>query len=740
MEIEEKLNPSNLSVAISSVAPRADAIASDDELDKKYLRREQKKSFARREREERWDLIKPLVDGPDAVLLFDPQLRQEAVAKRALVVATLPDQLRRLKRKIQDWLNQYWAGGSTRGALTPFTSTCGARGKEKQSARKLGRRNRPTRSGKRGNEGFIVTDYDKDIIRYSWRNYYTRGTTERKACRLMWREFYSTWLTDDYGRLRNVLLRPEDRPTPAQFHYWGQKQSPDQAAWRKQLAATAALRIDRALTGSANDGIVNIGQRGSIDSTSIDMDLVSTLCRLDRIGSAYRILVIDAMYGYIAGFYLGLLPPSAETVKLAILHAMTPKGAWLKWLGLDHHDIANWIPIHFQSFIADNTDARADRVFVALDDIGSGSLHIPVARSDLNSPVEVGHHRLHRSVDHNLLGTTFGQMQTERGDVSAPDRARHTIIEAIRETARGVYAENTTPLDIEPTEEMREELIANGIPITRASLTALRIRQGRMARSLMNIDEARAHMMPITRGTFTKHGVLLLRPDTGNCRKFIKSVRYLSKHPVILNKFREAANQRKSRDIKMYDDEFRYDPYNLTEIHFRHPHTGEMIALSGISADRELLGDCSYADILLRQDRYDLERPENLDAQERIRSNLELEQEATKRKAEAEYAAELDALDKPPSKAALVANKSENRQREKNLFPLGMPTPAFDVTDSDDQPDQEDNEVGNAGSPNPIQAAEGPRPRPSSPARKPITTSKPSPLSIFSQVVINQLH
>lgn len=740
-EIKAQLDPKNPRLAATQVRPRADATATSAELDAKYRRPGQKQSYPRRERRRRWRTILPLIRNGNEPLLRDQQLRMEMIDARARILLgnkVTHASLKRRKREIQDLLNQYWAGGGTRGALTPFTGACGGRGNPKTPKQKLGRQNRETRSGIPGAEGFIVTNEDRDVIQLCWRNNYVNKRTEAQACRKMWREFYSLLETDDSGRTHAKLRPATERPTSAQFRYWGQKQSPNQSSRLKQLSASVARMMDRAMLGTANEGIYAVGQRGAIDSTSPDINFVSTLCRVDRIGPAYRILVVDVLHGYIPGFYLGLDAPSAETVRLAILHAMTPKGPWLKWLGLDDQELANWIPIHFTSFIADNTDARCEKVFVSLDSIGSGSLHVPVARSDLNSPVEVAHHTIHRLVDHNLHGTTRGKPRKERGEESADDRARHTILEAIRETARAIYVHNTMPLDLEPTSEMRRELLVKGLPITRASLTALAIRQGRVARAPIDTDEARIHLMPTTRGTFTRKGVVLLRPDAGQKRKFIKSVAYQSTHKTMLAKFREASLHRGGRDIEKFDDNFRYDPYDPTAIYFRDPNSGELIELKGVTKDRELFDECVYADIIDRQDCFDLERPAVLDARDQIISDMELQQEISKATAVDEYQADLADLGTRPSKTKLRANKTANREREAALYDHGMPTPLTEE-------DSEDAVVNNNSSVPPDtpiaeQTEQGPAHPLADTPSIPQTPTKPPVRSIFSQLAAQRVH
>lgn len=105
-------------------------------------------------------------------------------------------------------------------------------------------------------------------------------------------------------------------PTKTQFKYWGRLRSPGHEVWKKQFSPRALARIDRVLFGSANESIVKIGQRGAIDSTTTDQELVSVINRLNRIGQAHRVLIVDGKYKYIPGFYMGLDAPGSLPVQL----------------------------------------------------------------------------------------------------------------------------------------------------------------------------------------------------------------------------------------------------------------------------------------------------------------------------------------------------------------------------------------------------------------------------------------
>ncbi|SBT11150.1 conserved hypothetical protein [Candidatus Propionivibrio aalborgensis] len=656
--------------------PRPDVQATPEELDNKYLRRGQEQSTPRKERAERFELIKPLVkllDPEDVDLLLDPQIRAEKINQRARELATSPTDVKRLRRRITDTLNQYWAEGSVSGSVTPYTSRCGGRGKEKkQGKKKMGPPNRATQSGEIGLEGHILSDEEKDQCGFAWRHYNKRGKTRRKAFRKLKREFYSDIVIGEDGHPKRIVHPDIQCPTETQFEYWGKIRSPGHDSWKKQLTPRALARIDRVLFGYANETVIKIGQRGAIDSTTTDQEFVSVINRLNRIGQAHRVLIVDSKYKYIPGFYMGLDAPGSLPVQLAYLHALTEKREWLKWLGLEEQELENWITIRFATLLADNTDARAAAAMNAFENVNTGLKFVPVSRSDMNSDVETTHHGLHRLVDHNLVGTTYGQ-RTERGVEKADVLARMTIIEAIRETARAIYAWNTMELDIVPTLEMQRELVDKGIKLTRANLTRWEIERGNQATSLISEAEARIALLIPTRGTFTQNGIRLLRTDKGQKREFVSHVRYASHHKQIVKKCLEAKVMRSRVMPTAFDDDFLYDPYRPSEIYYRDLYSGELIPLAAKTHDSQLLEECSLPDIYELDDANKLRLFFAESGRERQISDLEAEQEEANDAAEAEYQATVEKVGKSPSKSSIRKGKKSNRETEKTLMDHGMP-------------------------------------------------------------------
>ena len=204
--------------------------------------------------------------GWNAVDLFDPHQRAAAIAQRAKELEPVEEKQERMRRRLGEHLNQWWAGGCTRDALTPFTQSCGARGKRRVARNgKQGRRNALTNAKIKGKEGFVRTDEDDKIITYCWRTYLAAGETVETALRHMWDVFYSNETQDDNGKVKREWFPVEERPTQAQFEWNGEQQDENMEAYRLHLSDTAFQKSGRALPSTSNADIAAVGQLGAID-------------------------------------------------------------------------------------------------------------------------------------------------------------------------------------------------------------------------------------------------------------------------------------------------------------------------------------------------------------------------------------------------------------------------------------------------------------------------------------------
>jgi len=664
-EVEEALSLPNGGLRIVNVKSRSIMFLNDQELFERFPPPDSSSVSSQiAHRNERWNLIESLIRGEVVTLLFERELFADVVKSYAEKISTNPSDVKKIVRQIKQALFQYWAGGSCRNALLPYFVNCGGRGKRKtRGDKKLGCPNAPTRKGITNHEGYQLSEDDFEIIKHCWDHFLVRGTTVSYAYRRMLREFYSDEETTENGSIKKVLWPANQRPTESQFR-WNGKQLTGKSAHQKLAPPNYFEHIERALTGTANDGVTAVGQQACVDSTPTDVELVSIMSRMDRIGTASRILLVDALFGYVPGFYMGLKAPSSKTVKLAFLHALSDKRVWLEDLGLGH-TADDWIPLQFTHAISDNTDMRAEEVYSGLLDssIMMSIEHIPTYRSDMNAVVETRHHIIHRMADHKLPGTTYGR-RTERGEKQAAFRARLTLKEATRETARAIHIYNTIEHD---DIDLPMAMQRDGVKPSRLAMTRWAMENGMLACHLMDIDEARARLLPLNKGTFTENGVKLLHPDIGGKRTFIKKLRYVCSDPRILILMEQA------RLSGNFDAYFRVDPSNLRHIWYMDKEAMVLIQLNLATNDPDLVFEATLDDVIQIAETDKTTRFHIRENRDRTLSDLDEEIENTTRLAEDAYKDELAQLSRKLSNKELLRNKLENRQRELEKSFMGGP-------------------------------------------------------------------
>lgn len=708
--IDRLLDPAAPAMVIRPFVARAETNLTDEELDRKYKRKGQAESVALQQLKLRWAMLEPLVCGTDAELLFDPEHRSALLQARAREILADPVLGKRVSEKsrqakvkrgrkqsssseaatkrliaeLQRLLNQFWAGGSVRGALIGFGGNSGGRGKAKKAGTaKRGRKNSkqicstgpggddPSNAGLNVEEG---SEHAK-IIKFCHDTWVVRGTTVATAHRRMWTEFYSEEVQQPDGTTKKEWIDWRLRPTRSQFTYWGTKEDKAAEAWRKQLPPTKFDKSYRAIMGSVTDDVYGIGQRGGIDSTPPDIELVRAIDRLARVGGAHRIIVVDAMFGYIPGLYMGFDAPSSKTVRLALFNANDPdKRQWLEDLSLDHeipHE--DFIPMWFANLWADNTDLRTEEIKTCAAGINTNIHFVPKLRSDLNALPESGHHTLHRLVDHKLSGTTYGR-PSQRGEVRATFRARHTMFEAIREMVRAIHVHNTAELkDNRPLRMRLKE-----VPPTRLHMTRELIRIGKVARALHAIDFSRRQLLPRHPGTFTLKGVRLHRRDGTDKPEYVNHIAYVSNHPIIVRRCEEARKGGK-RDEDFFRADFIVNPYQPRRIWYLDLATGEPIELTLkvlVNRDEDLPYVMTLPDMIDRDQVEGAERLDHQDARERRLGAMEASQRESNDLAEAKYQAAVEEAGGEPSKTAMKANKRANRDEEVAGTVMGMPVSA----------------------------------------------------------------
>jgi hypothetical protein len=700
--VKEQLEAASPRLSALAFSRRATTQLTDDELNARYRRKGEADCVQVIQLKLRWAMLRPLVMVEDRERLYGQEERAKRIRARAEQILADPTlsaaldtpvrrrktragrrfddtpegKLQRLESELQRLLFQFWAGGSTRGALIGFSGECGGRGKSRKvGTRKRGRPSAAERAGGPEMAGLSIEAESEHAKRceFCHHTWVVRGTTEAVALHRMWDEFYSTVVQQPNGQFKKEWLPPQQRPTASQFRYWGTKNNRGDVAWRKQLPPNEFDTRYRALMGSASEDIYAIGQRGCIDSTPPDLQLVRAIDRLARLGGAHRIILVDSMFGFIPGFDLSLEAACATTVRLAVYCAADPdKAGWLSELGLDDIPPEDFLPMWFENLWADNTDLRCEEVMTCLDGIDTNVHYVPKYRSDRNGLVEAKHHVLHRMVDHRLSGTTHGRRKA-RGERSATDLARHTLVEAARETARAIHVHNTAELADDRPLRMRMK----GVPPTRLAMTKEFIRLNRVARTLGAIDLFRRHCLPRWRGTFTREGVRLHRPGCGDKVEFIRHAAYVSNHRIITD-WCELARRGGKHDPDFFRRDFIVNPRRPSRIWFLDTFSGEPVELTFKSLrirDPDLPYVMTLDDMVDRDQVEGVEAPAWRDGRERKFGGMEGKQRESDANAQIEYDNAVIESGGEPTRSEANRNKRQNRAAERDAMLFAEPVP-----------------------------------------------------------------
>lgn len=520
----------------------------DSEIDKLGTRRGNRSelgdgkwaSSQLRKRELKWKIIAPLVpqahggtgSSPPNLTYLDGMVKARATEMGVS------------DAQVFDALHRYFAFGAGKNGLLPNSlGRCGAPGKFRiaKNGKKLGRPNALATNGDASRAGLILTQEHIQNLQDGYSMYVRPGTTVPQAFRLMSAAFYRTGHEEQHGHLVPILLPAHERPTLQNFRTHGPRAEGATNAARRLMGKGEWERNWRPLVGTATDGIVTVGQVGSLDASPTDVNLVACFDPLQPIGVGRGLFVRDVFSGAYIGWTIAMGCMGTKDAKLAILRAATEKIAILKRYGVDLPP-EDFPSIFFSRFLSDNGELRSsDGIDSVVEKLSSRIIFVPSGRADLNSPSESGHHSRHKSFDHRIAGSNMGR-QKKRGEKSPRSKALLSRFEYTRLLIHWIHWKNTQEeLDLSniPAEMVREYSI-RGEPLRPTRLALFRWGQvnGLVSGLPMESNYLRAHLLPRFKASIQRQGLILHRPDTGERVELLNGARfnspYLSDSPLIL--------------------------------------------------------------------------------------------------------------------------------------------------------------------------------------------------------------
>lgn len=277
--------------------------------------------------------------------------------------------------------------------------------------------------------------------------------------------------------------------------------------------------------------------RVQMHHTPLDIEVVDEESR-ETVGRAFCTIAVDVYSRVIVGIYISLDPIGVLSTGLCLHHAMLPKGAWLKRVGVANAWPCHGRPavLHFDNgkeFLSEPIRKACERLDIRIE-------HRPVLTPHFAGVVE----RIFRTLNgflHAQKGSTFSN-PGHRGDNKPGKMAIYTLSELEQQVAEFIT--------IQYNKRKHGTLRRTPLAVYEEAVLGMQGTRG-VGRALPNIDERelRLLLMPFKMRTIQHHGVRLFNLLYGGdaLRPYVNA---------------------KNEDGTPKSFLFRYDARRINDIHF----------------------------------------------------------------------------------------------------------------------------------------------------------------------------
>lgn len=557
-------------------------------------------------------------------------------------------------------LRRFFVGGMTKRCLRGSFHACGAianGGDHRIYVTKTGRPNRLAAQGESEFAGFIVTPSEAALIQAFW-----AGQTKWDGSTFDWYLEYSAAFHSDGvevvdGEERVRLKAKHLRPTFEQFCYFGEKQSRVQSAWMKKLDELEIEQQYDPRFGLATDGVVNVGQYGTLDLSGLKVQLVSSQNRRIAAGLGSRIPYLELLTGRTLSVHCYYGQHSLEAAFLALFIAGTSKN-WLgERLGLPFLNDKNFPPILTETILVDHDEFFRDESKAYLREAGVTPEFPPVRHAHKKPTIESSHKSAHHATGHKMSGSTKGEYALET--------PLWNIFEfKIAEWRYRYYRDHVKLVPHLLTDEMRNTDVEQ-MP-TRANIFDWHVEHGRIGYSTTNASRLVTALLPRISVRVKRDGVHILRPDRGKAEEFIPHVRYASSYLAQAGWVRDLGN----RGVTLSAP---YDPSDPTRIWLVDPDDGVQ-ELHAVTTDPVGLRKLTFDELLSRADSDKRIAFKHRGTDEEAQANLLLQRKAREAAAREELVDACGASKQEPKPLQAPTTKKEV-QKDENKAIQAMVTP-----------------------------------------------------------------
>lgn len=320
-----------------------------------------------------------------------------------------------------------------------------------------------------------------------------------------------------YGPPTPILPPPETYPTLQQFKYWiGRKFD----LVKRLLDKTPRRRIakdHRGLHSTTQADAPWPGHTYQIDSTVVDIYLVSSFNRFWLIGRPILYFVVDTASGCIVGWHVALEGPNWTGARLALFNALSDKADLLRYYGFDLKPDEIFIPkAPTPRFVRPDRAEMLSHNGVAAAAHGLFDLQFPGSyRADLKPDIE----RLFRTINDAVLRWLPGAVKArlkERGERDYRLDAKLTLYEFTQITLAFMCEYNA---HAEKGARLRDDAIRADVPPNPFPLFQWGLENLHGSPRYHSAETLYNHLLPTGRAVVTSRGVkfggVYYRPSWG---------------------------------------------------------------------------------------------------------------------------------------------------------------------------------------------------------------------------------
>lgn len=459
----------------------------EDDLDEKK----------KRERDEKWNIIAPLIDSDYPGQIFAPGEMGQMVGARAVELGIQRKSIYRL-------LYRYWINGQVRNALLKNYAGVGVPERKYDPAKPPGRK--PRYQGIAVSPTKVIDAVDKRCIRIGYSLFVgDKTSTITNAYDEMLRRFYTAKDLSKNPESGGRLLPESEIPSFRQFDYWGKQYFDEVETERGRKGMRKWLKDCRPLSGTVRDWLRGPCHQFEIDATIADIYLVNGYSRRMLIGRPVVYVVIDSFSGMIVGLYIGLEGPSWNGARQALFNAFTSKVEFCATNGVTI-DSGEWACHHLPHHIYAD---RGEMLGKAAEGLATGlNIELGIAppyRPDWKSMVESRFGILNNLTGIRWLPGGVAAREKERGERDYRLDATLSIKEFTKIIIQCVLHYNR--FNRQP-DRLTQEMMNDGVDPTPSGIWTWALENGHVEPNNHPDELVYLHLLPREQATVQKGGVL----------------------------------------------------------------------------------------------------------------------------------------------------------------------------------------------------------------------------------------